>query len=102
MKIGISLKLDVTKIDKSRLFKSEKGATYLDLTTFIDTDNEGQYGDHGFITQSKKKEEGKDVQLPILGNTKVFWQEAPQFGQQAPASPLPSYDDVATDDTCPF
>ena len=73
MKIGISIKLDVSKIDKSRLFKGQKG-TYLDLTTFIDTDNPGQYGDHGFIAQAVSKEEkAQGVQTPILGNCKIFW-----------------------------
>ena len=72
-KLGISIKIDVSKIDKSRLFKGEKG-TYLDLTTFIDTENEGQYGDHGFISQSVTKEEREQsVQTPILGNVKVFF-----------------------------
>jgi len=32
-KIGINISIDVTKIDKSRLFKGKKG-TYMDLTTF--------------------------------------------------------------------
>jgi hypothetical protein len=34
-KIGITLNIDVTKIDKTRLYAGHKG-TYLDLTTFID------------------------------------------------------------------
>ena len=73
MKYGISIKIDVSKIDKARLFKGEKGA-YLDLTTFIDTDNSNEYGDHGFIAQSTSKEEREQkVQTPILGNVKVFF-----------------------------
>jgi hypothetical protein len=73
MKIGISIKIDVTKIDKARLFKGEKG-TYLDLTTFIDLDEQDQYGNNGFISQSVSKEEREaKVQTPILGNTKVFF-----------------------------
>lgn len=75
MKLGISIKIDVTKIDKSRLFKGEKG-TYLDLTTFINPENEDQYGQHGFISQSISKDE-KGVQTPILGNCKVFYREQP-------------------------
>jgi hypothetical protein len=73
MKFGVSIKLDVTKIDKSRLFTGEKG-TYLDLTTFIEVDEKDQYGNSGFVTQEQTKEE-KDagVKLPILGNSKVFW-----------------------------
>ena len=106
MKIGISVKIDVTKIDKSRLFKGEKG-TYLDLTTFIDTDNPGQYGDHGFISQSVSKEEkAQNIQTPILGNCKVFYNENSQqahsggMQQAQQAMPQPSQDDL--DDDIPF
>ena len=72
-KIGISIKLDVTKIDKSRIFKGQKGS-YLDLTMFLDLDNADQYGNNGFISQSVSKEErAQNVQTPILGNGKVFY-----------------------------
>jgi hypothetical protein len=81
MKIGLSLKIDVTKLDKSRFFKGDKG-TYVDLTTFIDLDELDQYGNNGFITQSTSKEERQNgVKLPILGNSKVFFKEGQQ--QQA-------------------
>ena len=73
MKIGVSIKIDVSKIDKARLFKGAKG-TYLDLTTFIDTETKSQYGDHGIISQSTTKEEREQkVKTPILGNCKVFF-----------------------------
>jgi hypothetical protein len=75
MKIGISIKIDVTKILKERLFRGEKG-TYLDLTTFVDTENPDQYDNHGFISQSVSKEErDAKVQTPILGNCKVFYKD---------------------------
>ncbi len=47
----ISIKLDVKKLDKARFFAAQSGALYVDFTMFLDPDNEGQYGDHGFITQ---------------------------------------------------
>ena len=73
MKVGISVRIDVTKIDKARLYKGEKG-TYLDLTTFVDTDEKDQYENNGFISQSVDKEErDQGVQTPILGNVKVFY-----------------------------
>jgi|GEM_PF-3052713 len=91
-KIGISIKLDVKKLDKARFFAAQSGALYVDLTMFLDPDNEGQYGDHGFATQSTSKEErDQGIQMPILGNGKIFYglnelkgtpQQAPQ--QQAP------------------
>ena len=86
MKLGISLKIDVTKIEKERLFKGKNGAKYLDVTTFVDLDNPGQYGDHGFISQDvSKQERDNGVKGPILGNAKVFYndsQSQPQAQQQ--------------------
>ena len=69
----ISLKIDVSKIDKSKLFKGEKG-TYLDAVIFL-KDEKDQYGNNGMITQSVSKEDrekgGKGV---ILGNAKIVQQ----------------------------
>ena len=100
MKLGLSIKLDVTKIDKARLFKGEKG-TYLDLTTFIDLDEIGKYGDNGFISQSVSKEErDAKVQTPILGNVKVFFNDSadaphqnhPNTAQPPQGKPVPKVD----------
>ena len=110
MKIGVSIKIDVTKIDKSRLFKGAKG-NYLDLTTFIDTDNPGQYGDHGFISQSVSKEEkAAGIKTQILGNCKVFFNEGSeqahaggmQQAQQAVAPQQQPPVDDWNDDDLPF
>lgn len=74
-KVGLSLKIDVTKIDKSKMFKGEKG-TYLDATIFVDLDQADQYGNHGMITQSwKDQQKGEGA---ILGNGKIFWRDDSQ------------------------
>ncbi len=91
-KIGVSLKIDVTKIDKGRLFSGAKG-TYLDATVFIDIDQLDQYGNSGMITQDVSKDEKQQgVKGNILGNCKVFWndsnQQAPQ--QQPPQQKQPT------------
>jgi len=97
MKIGVSLKIDVSKIDKARLFKGAKG-TYLDLTMFIDPDAPGQFGDHGTISQSVTKEErDAKVQLPILGNGKVFYQERASEQQAPPPQQAPPANDLNED-----
>lgn len=74
MKVGMSVRIDVTKIDKSRLYKGAKG-TYLDLTTFVDLDEKDQYENNGFISQSLTKEEREQgaPKTPILGNIRVFY-----------------------------
>ena len=90
-KVGVSLKIDVSKIDKNRLFKGAKG-TYLDATVFIDLNEFDQYQNSGMITQDVSKEEkANNVKGNILGNCKVFWSDggqAPQ-AQQAPAQQAP-------------
>ena len=66
----ITLKIDVSKIDKSRLFEGKKG-TYLDAVLIPTPDNE--YGDTHMIVQSVSKEERlKGVKGEILGNAKEW------------------------------
>jgi len=83
MKIGVSLKVNVAKIDKARLFQGKNGNVYLDATVFIDVNELDQYGNSGMITQDVKKEEkAQGVKGNILGNCKVFWNDAGQAPQQ--------------------
>ena len=81
--IGVRVKIDVSKIDKNRLFTGAKGI-YLDATVFIVIDQKDQYENNGMITQDVTKEEReRGVKGPILGNVQVFWQgETIQQGQQ--------------------
>jgi len=73
MKVGLNISIDVSKIDKSRLYKGAKG-NYLNLTTFVDLDNKDKYDNNGFINQSITKEERSNgVQTPILGNVRVIY-----------------------------
>ena len=72
-KIGINLKIDVTKIDKNKLFQGKTGAKYLDMTCFVNLSEADQYGNHGMITQAKKKYQEENGN--ILGNAKIFWTE---------------------------
>jgi len=106
-KIGVNLKIDVTKIDKARLFAGQKG-TYLDATIFVDTKEFDQYGNSGMITQNVSKEEkDQGVQGAILGNCKVFWQSGgdhtPQQDPQQKANFDSTANSVANDfDDLPF
>ena len=101
MKIGLSVKIDVTKIDKARLFKGKKG-TYMDLTTFIDTEEQDQYENNGFISQSVDKEEReKGIQTPILGNCKVFYTNQSNNSQE-PRQQSNQANNPVPDDDIPF
>jgi len=71
MKRIVKIKIDVTKIDKARLFKGSKG-TYLDATIFLDDDSD-QYDNNGMISQEVNKEERESgVKGAILGNAKII------------------------------
>ena len=100
---GVNLKIDVSKIKKEHLFKGEKG-TYLDLTAFINVDEQGQYGDNGMVTQNWKDQQKGEG--PILGNAKVFWRDDGQQAQQAPKQQEHKYhadqSDEPFEDSIPF
>jgi len=95
--MGINVKIDVTKLDKSRFFVGKKG-TYANLTLFIDTENPSEYGDHGTIRQQTSKEERQSgVKLPIIGNAKIFTRDdqsssSPNRQQSAEPQSEPSFD----------
>ena len=89
--LGVNFSIKLEDIDKARLIKGKTG-TWLPLTSFVDPDVEGKYGDHGFITQSTTKEErDAGLKLPIIGNSKVFYDEAKKTsgGSQAGATSAP-------------
>lgn len=70
MSSPIAVKIDVTKIDKARLFKGAKG-TYLDVILL--PSQESKFGDDFMVVQQVTKEErlaGK--RGPILGNAKFL------------------------------
>ena len=78
----IVCKIDVTKIDKARLFQGKKG-TYLDLV-LIPTPN-SDYGDDYMAVQGVSKEErGSGVRGAILGNAKVLQSRSSEPEEQQP------------------
>lgn len=102
-KIGVQVKIDVSKIDKALLYKGSKG-TYLDATVFIDIDNPDQYNNNGMITQDVSKE-AKDAgeKGPILGNVKIFWRDDSKPAGKAAPKPAPkSKGDDFDDEDLPF
>ena len=92
----IRCKIDVTKIDKARLFKGEKG-TYLDITLLENKSGVDQYGNNGMIVQDVTKAERESGQKgAILGNFKIVGANPPAAkpaASSAPKSPIES-DDV--------
>ena len=101
-KIGVSVKIDVTKIDKALLYKSEKG-TYLNTTVFIDIDAPDKYGNHGMVTQDVSKE-AKDAgeKGPILGNVKICWKDNGDTPSRSKPISKPATKGDNFDDDIPF
>jgi len=94
--LGVSLRIDVTKIDKDKLYKGAKG-TYLDVTTFIDTDTLDKFGNNGMVTQSVTAEEREaGTRGAILGNNKVFMNKDSGGQAQVPvaAQELEDFEDM--------
>lgn len=85
-------KIDVTKIDKAKLFKGAKG-TYLDIVLIEKPDD---FGNDGFIAQSVTKEERESgVKGEIIGNWKRVGQKKAPAKKPAPQS---SPEDEGDDD----
>ena len=85
----INLSLNVSKIDKSKLFEGKNGS-YLNLTVSVN-DEEDQFGNNVSCYQQQTKEEREaKADRNYLGNGKVFWSNegdtvaAPQQPAAAP------------------
>ena len=103
-KIRVSLKIDVSKIDKARLYKGQKG-TYLDAMAIIDLDAQDQYENNGMIVQSVSKDERTaGVKGNILGNNRIIWREEDSQEQppEAQANHQPPPHAGIDDDDIPF
>ena len=85
MIVGLNVRINVSKIDKSKLYKGAKGV-YLNMTTFVDLDEEDEYGNNGFISMEQPKEQ-RDAgeQSVILGNVKKFWTDGAEVSAEASA-----------------
>lgn len=71
----ISLKLDVTKLEKHRFFKSDKGSIYCDLVLI---ERASEWSD-GFCVQAVSKEDReKGEKGPIVGNWKKMKSNGPK------------------------
>jgi hypothetical protein len=90
----ITLKIDLAKIDKERIFKAKSGAKYLDCQFYLNEEAD-QYGNNGMITQSISKEEREaKIRGNILGNAKMMvFGDAPATANRAQAS----FDDDESD-----
>ena len=90
----ISLKIDVTKIDKSRLFVGKKG-TYLDVV-LIETPN-SEYGDYMIVEDISYEERQAGQKGTILGNGKIIVKREPQEHNTPPDATVDNSDNTPPD-----
>lgn len=89
-------KIDVMKIIKEHMYRSEKGPVYLDLVIWPSKSNE--YGNTHYICQGISKEaRERGERGPIIGNMK--WSEDDQPAPKAQPAP---HGDADRDDDIPF
>lgn len=100
---GIKIKIDVSKIDKTALFKGAKG-TYLDAVAWPTPDS--QYGDDWRIVQDLGKDR-REEKGAIIGNAKNIpdqggggWQRTAAPVARSAAAPVPPAEDDG--ETLPF
>lgn len=98
----IKLKLDVSKIDKSRLYKGSKG-TYLDLVIY-ENESPDKYGNDYSVKQDCTKEDRDNgVKMPYIGNGKRIGQKvAPQQTTRNIPRAQPQAQDIEDDSEIPF
>ncbi len=104
----ISIKITTGKIDKSLLFRGQKG-TYLNITLKDNKDGQDEYGNDGFVVQEVSKAEREAGKRgPIIGNWKHVGQKpqpkaAPPQKQSAASRPPADPElDPTEDDDVPF
>ena len=88
----IVVKIDVTKIDKARLYKGAKG-TYLDAILRPTPDS--KYGEDYMIVQSVSKEErDQGIKGNIIGNARILQGQGRPSAKPQPAPQEPAEDSI--------
>jgi len=82
----MGVNLNLSAIDKSKIFKGKKGS-YIKLTLSIN-DQANDWGDNVSVWEEQSKEDrDAKVQRTFVGTGKVFWEsDAPSGGQAQPQS----------------
>ncbi len=98
----IKCKLNVLKVDKTKLFQGKSG-TYLDITLLENRDGKDQFGNDFMVIQDIPKADREAGQRgAILGNAKFAGESGhPPRASQKPAA-QPESEQPPQDDDVPF
>lgn len=85
----VSISIDLSKIDKSKIVEGKNGAKYLDLNLSIN-DETNDYGKNVsvFHSQTKEEREGK-VPRDYVGNGKLVWTDGKITMAESKQKPKP-------------
>ena len=87
----IAIKIDVTKIEKARLFKSDKtGSIYLDAV-MIETPN-SEFADYMIVQEVSKDERERGIKGNVLGNAKSLTPQPSRPAARPEPGPEPEPD----------
>ena len=91
----LKLKIDVSKIDKTKLYKGSKG-NYLDLDVWINEDEEQDWKKVSVNQSLSKEERDAKAQKVFCGNgeLKFGWDETPKSQASGSSPPADDDDDV--------
>jgi hypothetical protein len=98
----ISIKIDVTKLDKTAFYKGEKG-TYCTLVVWPNKNGEDQYGNYAGVKQDKGKDR-RDEPSVFVGDARIIRRKnapAPP-SQQKPPGTKTLYEEMNDADEIPF
>jgi hypothetical protein len=97
----ISIKIDVTKLDKTAFYKGEKG-TYCTLVVWPNRDGEDRYGNYAGVRQDLGKDR-REEKAAFIGDARIIKRKnAPQSKPPANYEKLPTTAEMAADDDIPF
>ena len=89
----ISVKINVTKVDKSKLFQGKNGSKWLDIL-LIESRNDKYGNDYMVVEGVSREDRERGVRGAILGNAKVIGKQAPKPSASSHAPAEGGGDDV--------
>ena len=93
----ISVSIDLSKIDKSKIVEGKNGAKYYNMLISVN-DTKNQYGQDVSISENQSKEERESgAKKNYLGNGKTIWS-----GTTKQPAPSPGFSEHSTQDDLPF
>ena len=89
----VSIKVDVTKLDKSKFFKADSGAVYADLDVWINEDEQEDWKKVSINQSQTKEERDAKEKKTFCGNGKLlFGWEAGAAGQSPVSAEITAED----------